>query len=294
MARIRTIKPEFFTSEDIVGLSPLARLLYIALWCEADREGRMVWKPRTFKLRYLPADDCDADELCAELIGAGLVIPYGDGYAYIPAFARHQHLNPRESTSVLPDPHEPPPKSTRSSRVGTRRDASARVPHAQGGREGKGKEGEIQTPPTPPLPQGGAFEQFWQAWPKHKRKVAEDQCRRKWQSKGCDAVSEAVMSALEAAKASDDWRKDNREFIPAPLVWLNQARWEAPTEAQAAADEQDQHWHDSRAGIEGKGEQLGIGRWDEAAFGVGRGEAWPAYRRRVFTAAGHEPLRATA
>ena len=45
MARIRTIKPEFFTSEDIVALSPLARLLFIALWCEADREGRLVWKP---------------------------------------------------------------------------------------------------------------------------------------------------------------------------------------------------------------------------------------------------------
>ena len=39
VARIRTIKPDFFTSEDIVVLTPWARLLYIALWCEADREG---------------------------------------------------------------------------------------------------------------------------------------------------------------------------------------------------------------------------------------------------------------
>ena len=43
MARIRTIKPEFFTSDDICALSPLARLLYVGLWCEADREGRLVW-----------------------------------------------------------------------------------------------------------------------------------------------------------------------------------------------------------------------------------------------------------
>ena len=56
MARIRTIKPEFFTSEDIVSLSPLARLLYQATWCEADKEGRLQWKPGTFKLRYFPAD----------------------------------------------------------------------------------------------------------------------------------------------------------------------------------------------------------------------------------------------
>ena len=37
MGRIRTIKPEYFTSKDIVKLEPIARLVYIALWCEADQ-----------------------------------------------------------------------------------------------------------------------------------------------------------------------------------------------------------------------------------------------------------------
>jgi hypothetical protein len=132
VARIRTIKPDFFTSEDITALSPMARLLYIALWCEADKEGRMVWKPKTFKLRYLPADNCDAEALCAEIVSQGLVVLYGDGLAYIPAFAAHQHINPRETPSSLPTPDASP----------TRRHASARVPDAQGGREGKGKEGK--------------------------------------------------------------------------------------------------------------------------------------------------------
>lgn len=149
MARIRTIKPEFFTSEDIVGLSPLARLLYVALWCEADREGRLVWKPKTFKLRYLPADPCDADALCQELIDTGLVRLYGDGLAYIPTFGAHQHLNPREAASQL-DP--PDASTTRRARVNH---ASARVPDAQGGREGKGKEGNKE-PPIPPS--GGQVE----------------------------------------------------------------------------------------------------------------------------------------
>lgn len=127
MARIRTIKPEFFTSEDIVCLSPLARLLYIALWCEADKEGRLAWKPRTFKMRYLPADDCDAAALCAELLAAKLVILYGDGLALIPAFKAHQHINPRESASQLP---EPPGEIAH---VATRH---SRVSDAQVGREG--------------------------------------------------------------------------------------------------------------------------------------------------------------
>lgn len=135
MARIRTIKPEFFTSEDIVSLSPMARILYIALWCEADREGRLVWKPLTFKLRYLPADDCDIRALCDEIVERGLVRLYGEGYAVIPAFAAHQHINPRESASQLPDPCA---SVTRASRVGTRK---PRASDAQGGREGKGKEG---------------------------------------------------------------------------------------------------------------------------------------------------------
>jgi hypothetical protein len=104
MARIRTIKPEFFTSEDICSLDFATRLLYIALWCEADKEGRLTWKPRTFKLRYFPADDCNIDALARQLVDAGLVCLYGDGLAYIPSFTTHQHVNPRESASLLPQP----------------------------------------------------------------------------------------------------------------------------------------------------------------------------------------------
>ena len=93
MARIRTIKPEFFTSEDIVEIDPLASLLYIALWCEADKEGRLIWKPKTFKMRYLPADSCDIDALCDALLTRQLVVLYGDGLAVIPTFREHQHIN---------------------------------------------------------------------------------------------------------------------------------------------------------------------------------------------------------
>jgi hypothetical protein len=104
MARIRTIKPEFFTSDDICALSPLARLLYVGLWCEADREGRLVWTPGVLKRRYLPDDSCDIEALGAELVTRGLVRLYGDGLACIPSFARHQHVNVREAQSKLPAP----------------------------------------------------------------------------------------------------------------------------------------------------------------------------------------------
>ena len=145
MARIRTIKPEFFTSEDILDLSPLARLLYIGIWCEADREGRLAWKPKTLKTRYLPVDNADVHELCRELTERGLVIPYGDGFAYIPSFLKHQHINPREAKSLFPDPLECPSFDASnldlhaSSRV---TDASVTRREEGKGKERKGKEGE--------------------------------------------------------------------------------------------------------------------------------------------------------
>ena len=132
MARIRTIKPEFFTSEDIVSLTPLARVFYVSLWCEADREGRLEWKPKTLKMRYLPGDNCDIDALCTELTGAGLVSLYevdGKQYAVIPSFKKHQVINNREAQSVIPEPA--------SSRVD---DASLTRESGKEGKEGKGKE----------------------------------------------------------------------------------------------------------------------------------------------------------
>jgi hypothetical protein len=161
MARIRTIKPEFFTSEDIVGLTPLARLFYVSLWCEADREGRLSWRSGTLKMRYLPGDDCDVDTVATELIDAGLIVLYehdGKTYAEIPTFKSHQVINNREAESTIP------------ARV---HDASARV-KAEGrkeGREGKGKEGKEvdRSPNGSRLPPDWVLPEDWQAWAQQER-----------------------------------------------------------------------------------------------------------------------------
>lgn len=155
MARIRTIKPDFFTSEDIVSLSALGRLLYIALWCEADREGRLVWRPATFKLRYFPGDRVNIQALGRELTDRQLVVLYGDGLAYIPTFLNHQHVNPREAHSSLPVP-----------------DASARVTDAQvgrEGREGKGREGVETRSRGSRLPPDWQPSEILKAWALQKR-----------------------------------------------------------------------------------------------------------------------------
>ena len=190
MARIRTIKPEFFTSEDIVELDPLARLLYIALWCEADKEGRLAWKPKTFKMRYLPADNCDIDALCDALLTRGLLVTYGDGLAYIPSFKNHQHINPREKDSVLPAPTEE--NMTRHPRV-----SDASVTHREEGRkEGKGREGKESSSEQSPDAASGK---------KRKHGTEEDRKAAEW-------MFERVQRVDATAKEPnwDGWANDIR------------------------------------------------------------------------------------
>jgi len=114
----------------------------------------MAWKPKTFKMRYFPADSCSIEKMCAEIIDAGLIIKYGDGYACIPSFKAHQHINPRESPSTLPCPIYDA-STTRQPRVS---DASQRDSDAQGGREGKGKVLARDALPPPE----GVDQQIWQ------------------------------------------------------------------------------------------------------------------------------------
>lgn len=219
MGRIRTIKPEFFTSEDIVSLSPFARLLYIALWCESDREGRMSWKPKTFKMRYMPGDQVDIESLCKELTDAGLVKLYGDGLAYVPAFNAHQHVNPREQKSNLPPPPDDHASTTREPRVEhasvTRepRDSDVQV-----GKERKGKEGYSDAS------RHALFERFWQAYPK---KVGKDAARKSFDKRNpSEDLVAAMTSALAVQVNSLQWQKNEGEFIPHPATWLNQGRWQ--------------------------------------------------------------------
>lgn len=233
MARIRTIKPEFFTSEDIVSLSPLARLFYVSLWCEADREGRFEWKPRTLKMRYLPADNCDIDTLGQELIDSGLVNLYeanGRTYAHIPGFTRHQVINNREQDSDLP----PPPQRVKD----------ACVTRESGRKEGReGKEGNTRDAdaardeaPSPSAPEG--FETFWAEWPSGGRKGGKPECLKVWRKDRLEAQASTIVAHVKALKGSREWTKDGGEFIPAPVVYLRGKRWDgAEVEASGMAPE---------------------------------------------------------
>lgn len=222
MARIRTVKPEFFTSEDIISLSPLARLLYIGMWCEADREGRFAWKPNTLKLRYLPADNIEIYSLCDEIVAAGLVVTYGDGLAFIPSFSKHQSINPREAASTFPSPVEY--SNSYSPRV---TDASLTVTDMQRGR----KEGKESLCSSDDEQLNSSFEQFWTAYPKKQAK--QDALKAFRSAKLKPEQLQTVLQDLAKRKASSDWLKDNGQFIPLPATYLRGKRWEDCTASQA-------------------------------------------------------------
>ena len=57
MARIRTIKPEFWTSEQVMECSPLARLLFIGVWNFCDDAGNHPMSAKTLKALVFPGDD---------------------------------------------------------------------------------------------------------------------------------------------------------------------------------------------------------------------------------------------
>lgn len=111
MARIRSIKPDFWESDDTATLSPVAALTYSGLWNYSDDEGRGRYQPSIIftRLHALREGMSVAKTKTAlqELIDKKLIIIYeANGYGalyYIPSFKKHQHPD-RPQPSKLPAP----------------------------------------------------------------------------------------------------------------------------------------------------------------------------------------------
>lgn len=68
------------------------------------------------------------------------------------------------------------------------------------------------------------FSQFWSAYPK---KRGKSNALRSWEKlKISNELFNIIMTKLEIFKISNDWLKDNGQFIPYPSTWLNGKRWE--------------------------------------------------------------------
>ena len=77
------------------------------------------------------------------------------------------------------------------------------------------------------------FERFWQAYP---CKVGKDAALREFRKLRPDNdLTDRMITAVEAQRASAQWRKDGGEFIPHPRTWLHQGRWKDEGVAGRAA-----------------------------------------------------------
>ena len=133
MARIRTIKPEFWTNEQVMECSMNARLLFIGIWNFCDDQGRISFSCKQLKAQIFPADDISGETIRGmidELSSNGLVLCYEvENKQYLQVTGWHHQRIDRPQPSKIP----PIPSNVES----TFDDHSKNV---RDGREGKGKE----------------------------------------------------------------------------------------------------------------------------------------------------------
>jgi hypothetical protein len=68
------------------------------------------------------------------------------------------------------------------------------------------------------------FDEFWAVFPK---KRSKGQAEKAWAKLQLDEqLLETMLAAIERAKKSEEWRKENGRYIPHPATWLNAKGWE--------------------------------------------------------------------
>jgi hypothetical protein len=116
MARIRSIKPEYCTSEAIAALTVEAQLHFIKLWTYADDHGRGLDNPRLIKAALWPLADnvgiSEVEALQEELELHGRIVRYevtGRCYFEVVNWAEHQkpqHPKPSDYPAPPEGSHE--------------------------------------------------------------------------------------------------------------------------------------------------------------------------------------------
>ena len=262
MPRIRTIKPEFFSSPDIAKLDPWARLTFIAMWTWADDFGRGTFNPRELLGYAFPNDEEIGVGEFRRLVGGirrhvGVKFYRVGGRVYfeIPSWSKHQKTDKRQKRSKHPapedgtpwDPEENTPLAAQTppsvNMSGDSANMSGENSDKSGGyaprNRGTGEQGNSNTHaqskiervlnPSPhetiPDVSNGypdGFEQWWAAYP---RKVGKRKAFAAW-FKALKRIP--IGDLLEATQTFADFHRadgTDERFIPHPTTWLNRDGW---------------------------------------------------------------------
>lgn len=213
MARIRTIKPDFWTDEKIVELDAVERLLFIGLWNFADDQGYMDYSPKRIKMQVFPGDDVDVSRGLARLHEASLIRLYDSPQGFVLHvinWERHQRVsNPSRGRFVDGDLQECDwPGSVLASPL----EDSARK-----GREGKGSTSPPSADADEDEDEADPFDEFWEHYP---RKIEKQDALKAWRSALKKTTAGDLIEAVKAYPFSED-----KKFIKYPAVWLNKGSW---------------------------------------------------------------------
>lgn len=254
MARIRTIKPEFWDSPGIESLAFEWRLLFIAMWNWADDAGRGKAEARELMGFAFPRDEnMTLGEFrrglgeVRRVFGVTFYKVAGRSYYSIPSWDRHQKIDKR-SGSKYPaleegEPYDPATNSPVIPGISTpfgepsggsaetppsiRRDSSAGT-----GEEGNRGRGDKHTcSPAPPSSERATrFDEFWDAYP---RKVGKDKAKPKYAAAVRRAGNEQTV--IDGAhRLATDPNLPEKQFIPYPTTWLERGGWnDEPLPARA-------------------------------------------------------------
>lgn len=256
MARIRTIKPEFFRHEELFeaerNTSLPLRIAFAGLWTIADREGRFRWRPRVIKLDVMPFDDVDFEAVLSALADYGFIAKYQVGdeiFAHIPKWEKHQHVNQRESASDIPAPtsngasmcvHSP-----------ARGEGKGREQEGKGNGKGRGNGAQARATLIRKNDLAEQFERFRKAYPKRKGSNPWEPARQKFERAVRDgARPDGIISGCERYAAQErELGHVGTEFVMQAVTWLNRKCWqdysEEPSEARAEAvfiPQEDYRW----------------------------------------------------
>jgi hypothetical protein len=172
MSRIRTVKPEYWTSEQVVSCSQNARLLFIGLWNFCDDSGVHPASLVRLKAEIFPCDNCSLKDMKVwvnELIQNELLYEYqvdGKKYWIVTGWKNHQridkptyrHPTPKQITYTPPGCSQDLKESSPIIRRNLDEDSSNTLRVLDepsmtewNGMESKGKEiniGEVETSPV--------------------------------------------------------------------------------------------------------------------------------------------------
>lgn len=306
MSRIRTIKPEFWTSEQVADCSLGARLLFIGLWNFCDDNGVHPAQLKKLGAELFPMDkDVGPQQIGTwmdELIRADLVRPFkagesGNNFWHVASFRRHQKIDrptfkypapPQNSTMLPPSIDEDSSKTRRSVDEAS---ASARRAPPPGmesnGVESKGKEEKCPAARRPAAsPDDSLFDAFYRAYP---RKDGKKAARKAWDKlKPSEETFGSIMSALKRQATSDEWKKDGGQYIPYPATWLNGERWADEGVLLAAAANTDYEQTQARLAREAeRGKSI---KADPQAIAAARATAQAARVRALGAPLGPRPI----